>query len=51
MLTIVTNVGYRCPLCRSIDWFRDGCLVTESEATGELMITRVQPPDPRNADA
>jgi len=51
MLTIVTNVGYRCPVCRSIDWFRDGCLVTEDEATGDLMITRVQVPDPRIAGA
>ena len=49
--TIVTNVGYRCPTCRSIDWFRDGCLITEDEATGKLMITRVQVSDPRTARA
>ena len=47
MQTILSNVTYRCPSCRSIDWFRDGCLITEDEATGALMIKRVQISDPR----
>ena len=49
--TIFSNVTYRCPICRSIDWFRDGCLISEDEATGELVITRVQNSDPRIAGA
>jgi len=47
MQTILSNVTYRCPSCRSIDWFRDGCLITEDEATGDLVIRRVQISDPR----
>ena len=43
---IASNLGYRCPVCRSIDWFRDGCLITEDEG-GTVMVVRVQASDTR----
>jgi hypothetical protein len=37
---------YRCPTCRSIDWFRDGCVIAENDAAIELRCGRVQHSDP-----
>ena len=37
---------YRCPHCRSIDWFRDGCVIAEADAQIELRCGRVQHSDP-----
>ena len=43
---VMSHLGYRCPVCRSIDWFHDGCLIVEDEATGDVHVTRVQTSDP-----
>ena len=51
MQATVATIAYRCPICRSIDWYRDGCLITEDEATGDLAIVRVQASDLRIAGA
>jgi DNA-directed RNA polymerase subunit RPC12/RpoP len=36
----------RCPTCRAIDWFNDGYVIVENEATGEIVRRRVIPSDP-----
>jgi hypothetical protein len=41
---------YRCPHCRSIDWFRDGCVIVAAGDRVELGCGRVQRPDPALAD-
>jgi len=37
---------YRCPACRSIDWFRDGCVIAEADGALDLRCGRVQRSDP-----
>ena len=49
MQAIESYLGFRCPDCRAIDWFHDGCLIVEDEATGNVQVTRVQASDPRLA--
>jgi hypothetical protein len=46
---VSSHLGYRCPVCRSIDWFHDGCLIAEDDATGDVQVTRIQASDPRLA--
>jgi hypothetical protein len=41
----------RCPVCRAIDWFRDGYVVIEMETTGEIIRRRVSPSDPALSDS
>jgi len=41
----------RCPVCRSIDWFRNCNTLVESESTGEVAFQCVLPSDPRLAEA
>jgi hypothetical protein len=37
----------RCPVCRSIEWFRNCNTLVESESTGEIAFRCVLPSDPR----
>ena len=46
---LLFHLAYRCPACRSIDWFHDGCMIVEYDATGDVQVVRVQPSDPRLA--
>ncbi len=36
-----------CPVCRSIDWFRNCNVIVRNEATGEIVQRCVLPWDPR----
>jgi hypothetical protein len=45
VLTVPTT-PYRCPGCRSIDWYRDGCVIAEGGEHVTLGCGRVQRPDP-----
>ena len=45
------TIFLRCPSCREIDWFRDGFVIFELEATGEFLGQRVMAPDPVLADS
>ena len=37
---------YRCPSCGSIDWYRDGCIISEVDSAVTLRCSRVQGRDP-----
>ena len=40
------RTALRCPVCRSIDWFRNCNTLVESESTGEIAFRCVLPSDP-----
>jgi hypothetical protein len=42
VLTMPPTLPYRCPDCRSIDWYRDGCVIVEDAAAVGLTCGRVQ---------
>jgi hypothetical protein len=46
VLTMSPTLRYRCPTCGSIDWFRDGCVISEADRTITLGCGRVQGKDP-----
>jgi hypothetical protein len=46
VLTMPPPLRYRCPTCRAIDWFRDGCVISEADIGRELGCGRVQRKDP-----
>ena len=46
VLTLSATRPYRCPACRSIDWYRDGCVIAEAGEHAQLTCGRVQRPDP-----
>jgi hypothetical protein len=40
------NLSLRCPVCRAVDWFRDGFVVVELEEADQIVRRRVMPADP-----
>ncbi|MFL5769981.1 MAG: hypothetical protein ACJ765_07860 [Chloroflexota bacterium] len=51
MLTMREAVTPRCPDCRSIDWFRNGCVIAVFDGDVDLECGRFQRPDPALASA
>jgi hypothetical protein len=45
VLTVPSIDRLRCPYCRAIDWFRDGCVIAETDASVELRCSRVLRPE------
>jgi len=42
-----SRTALRCPVCRSLDWFRNCNTLVENEMTGEIAFRCVLPSDPR----
>ena len=45
-MTMPSTAAFRCPVCGSIDWFHDGCVIAEVDERIELTCGRVQRADP-----
>jgi hypothetical protein len=45
VLTMPSIDRLRCPQCRAIDWFRDGCVIAETDTSVELRCWRVLRPE------
>jgi hypothetical protein len=43
---VPSQTAVRCPVCRSIEWFRDCNVLVETETTGAVVYRCVLPSDP-----